>query len=73
MPPTPDCSKCGASMAEGFVVDQVYGGYDLSKWIAGAPVKSFWTGLKLRGPDQYQITTFRCGRCGFLESYAPST
>jgi len=29
-----------------------------------------WTGLKLRGKDKLAITTYRCGRCGYLESYA---
>ncbi|WP_294171369.1 hypothetical protein [uncultured Sphingomonas sp.] len=73
MPHTPDCSKCGSSMAAGFVLDQTDSFYVVGKWIAGAPVKSIWTGLKLRGRDQHEITTFRCGRCGFLESYALST
>ena len=59
MPGLPDCSKCGCSMAAGFIVDQGHGTDVVGKWIAGAPVKSIWTGLKLRGRDQHEITTYR--------------
>ncbi|TMJ17211.1 MAG: hypothetical protein E6G94_02130 [Alphaproteobacteria bacterium] len=33
-------------------------------------MKSFWTGISLGGRARSQIATWRCGRCGFLESYA---
>ena len=29
-----------------------------------------WTGLKTRDKDKLDITTYRCRRCGYLESYA---
>ena len=64
------CLKCGSSMTEGFVVDNGYGTKTVSNWVEGAPVISFWTGLKLRGKRQVPIQTWRCGRCGYLESYA---
>ena len=41
-----------------------------STWISGPPEPSFWTGLKMKGKHQREIRTFRCVRCGFLESYA---
>lgn len=66
-----DCPKCQGRMAEGFVTDNSYGTVTVSNWFAGAPVKSMWTGLKLRKVEHYPIATWRCGRCGFLESYAP--
>ena len=29
-----------------------------------------WTGLKLRGKAKQDVVTYRCKRCGYLESYA---
>ena len=40
------------------------------KWVEGEPQYSIWTGLKLRGKERLPVTTYRCSRCGFLESYA---
>jgi hypothetical protein len=39
-------------------------------WVEGKPEASFWTGTNLRGRARHQITTYRCERCGYLESYA---
>lgn len=64
------CPKCQGSMSEGFVLDVKDGGSRaVSSWVEGAPQKA-WYGLKLRGRTQHEIQTWRCGRCGFLESYA---
>ena len=63
------CPKCQGTMAEGFVIDNTHGGRGVSGWAEGQPVKSFWTGVKLKG-KAIDIATWRCGRCGFLESYA---
>jgi len=57
-------------METGYMVDQGYGAYAVPKWVAGVPRTSIWTGLKLRGLDQVEIATYRCRRCGYLESYA---
>ncbi|HEY4218733.1 MAG TPA: hypothetical protein VGM67_16440 [Gemmatimonadaceae bacterium] len=67
----PVCVKCGSAMEEGFVLDHTYGGRVQSEWVEGAPQLSRWTGLKTKGKDQVPIATFRCTRCGYLESYAP--
>jgi hypothetical protein len=40
------------------------------QWTDGAPERSFWLGLKLRGKERIPITTYRCPRCGLLQSYA---
>jgi hypothetical protein len=58
-------------MAEGFVVDVSHGTMGVSNWVEGPPVKSLWTGVKLGG-RRSEIVTWRCGRCGFLEHYAPA-
>jgi hypothetical protein len=57
-------------MTEGFVLDKTHGGVGVSSWVEGAPETSVWTGVKLTGRPQARIATWRCGRCGFLESYA---
>lgn len=67
-----DCLKCGGRMTEGFVADNTYGGVSVTNWYAGQPRRSMWTGLKLRGLEHHAIVTWRCGRCGFLEGYAPA-
>ena len=64
------CPKCQASMTEGFVVDNVYGGQSVSGWVEGTPKRSFWFGLELGGKTPFEISTWRCGNCGFLEDYA---
>jgi ribosomal protein S27AE len=70
MPQSKQCPKCGASMAEGFVLDRAQGSVGVASWVEGAPEWSAWTGVRLRGRPQSAIATWRCGRCGFLESYA---
>jgi hypothetical protein len=57
-------------MEEGFVLDHAHGATLQASWVEGQPRKSFWTGLKLRGTVQIPVTTNRCHRCGYLESYA---
>ena len=65
------CPKCNGSMTEGFILDQGdYGVGHVSTFQAGSPRKSFWTGLKQDKDQQFAITTLRCGRCGYLESFA---
>lgn len=65
-----ECPKCRGRMEEGFIKDRDYGSVHASKWVEGAPEKSFWTGTKISGKHQVQVTTYRCTSCGYLESYA---
>lgn len=65
------CAKCGGRMEEGFILDHTDGALLQSTWVEGEPVRSRWTGIKLKGKAQLAVATFRCGRCGYLESYAP--
>lgn len=68
----PTCAKCGTAMEAGFLLDhQAHASGTQSAWIDGAPERSFWTGLKLKGHQRLPVTTYRCPKCGFLESYAP--
>lgn len=66
----PVCPKCEGYMEEGFTSDATHGGVLTSKWIAGKPEKSWWTGIKTKGRKKIEISTFRCTTCGYLESYA---
>ena len=65
-----DCPKCGGVMSEGFVADHTHGGFAVSSWVEGPPAKSIWVGVQLTGKPRSEIATWRCRRCGFLESYA---
>ena len=59
-------------MQEGFIVD--WGDTNtrrVSQWVAGAPEPSFWLGVKIGDRAVYDVRTYRCEKCGFLESYAP--
>jgi ribosomal protein L37E len=68
--PESTCPKCGSRLQEGYVPDRGRPGIKQASWVEGKPERSFWTGLKLHGRAQYPIATYRCSRCGFLESYA---
>ena len=65
-----ECPRCSSSMEPGFIVDEGHGKKVVAKWAAGEPRKSWWMGLKLGGTEQIEVATYRCRRCGYLESYA---
>jgi len=67
---TRTCPKCQTSMVEGFIIDKSDSGRGVSAWLEGAPVKSMWLGVKLGGKKPIETATWRCGSCGFLESWA---
>jgi len=65
------CPKCNAAMEEGFIPDLTqYNAKTVSQWVEGAPERSIWTGIKTKGREKFQVTTYRCAGCGYLESYA---
>jgi hypothetical protein len=52
-------------MSEGFTFDTTGGQIG---WMPGEPRK----GMKFtKGPQPLLVMTFRCPKCGYLESYAP--
>jgi len=57
-------------MEEGFLLELMEGGKKPTEWIEGPPEKSFWVGVKTGGKEHRTVRTFRCVKCGFLESYA---
>lgn len=66
------CPKCQSQMVEGFVADEGYGTKHVSKWIEGTPEKSIWTGVKIGKRRKFEIRSWRCRNCVFLEHYAPA-
>jgi hypothetical protein len=69
---TLSCPKCGSSMEAGAILEKDYATRDKpSEWIKGGVEADLETGFlgKAKGPT-HSIATYRCLRCGFLESYA---
>lgn len=65
------CSKCNSDMEEGFLLEKGESPILSSEtWVTGKPVKSVFTGLSLKGKTVYDVVTFRCIACGYLDSYA---
>ena len=67
---TPRCGKCGSGMKEGFLLDFAHNQARVGQWAEGEPEYWLLKILKLRGRRKLPIRTFRCTKCGFLESYA---
>ena len=58
-------------MEPGYIIAQGdRGSRAVPTWAGGEPIKSFWTGLKVKKAEQREVATYRCRRCGYLESYA---
>ena len=66
----PNCPKCGQKMEEGFILDDTHGGLLQEAWAEGKPRRSFWLGIRVKREERHPVTTYRCSKCGFLESYA---
>jgi hypothetical protein len=67
------CAKCGNPMARAYTVDSgpgpaAFSADHASRWSAGTQIRRI---LKMRVPrGSLPIATFRCTKCGYLESYA---
>ena len=65
------CIRCNGAMEEGFVLDRGhYNARMVDTWVEGKPETSFWTGLKIDDRQTFEVRTFRCTECGYLENYA---
>lgn len=70
-PRSPECPKCRITMESGLLLDKGHANSLIAtEWLEGAAEKNFWTGLKTKGKERLPVQTFRCPRCGYLESYA---
>jgi hypothetical protein len=56
-------------MREGFTLDHGHGKRFVTAWIAGVPEYGFFGNPKVLGREQHPVRTFRCDKCGYLESY----
>jgi hypothetical protein len=61
------CPKCNSIMLLGFIPDYGRGG-SASFWLEAGTAADSWRGI----PNEkiFDIVTYRCSGCGFLESYA---
>jgi hypothetical protein len=58
-------------MKRGFAIDHTYGGRAVSSWVEGEPERSIWVGVRIRrGTKLFEIESWRCSKCGYLENYA---
>lgn len=65
-----ECPKCSGTMDAGFIGDWTEGDVKVSRWLKGEPVAGWFREVNPNKNDQFQIKTYCCRRCGFLESYA---
>ena len=70
MPHSTDCPKCQGKMSEGVIVDMGYGQSVIAQWQPAPNSVSRWFGLKVRKKECLPTTSYRCTRCGYLESFA---
>jgi len=64
------CPRCRGPMDLGYLMDRGHSTPGVAQWVEGAPVRSVWTGLKVKDREMYPLTSYRCERCGYLEFYA---
>jgi hypothetical protein len=62
------CPKCAGTMEPGAIPDM---GFRPITWQRNSG-KGFLGGLKHWGVKRVEIATYRCIKCGYLESYARS-
>ena len=71
----PACRQCRTAMEKGFTLDRGHANSpNLVRWAQGEPTVRKWLGMSigfsLRGRKLVDVETWRCPRCGLLESYA---
>jgi len=64
------CGKCGGSQKEGFLLDFVHNSATIGHWAEGVPEYWILKILKMKGRRKLPIQSWRCTKCGYLESYA---
>jgi hypothetical protein len=65
-----ECIRCHSQMESGWVPDNTRAGLQQQSWSPGEPQTSAWTVLKAAEGRVLPVTTLRCPKCGYLESYA---
>lgn len=68
------CLRCQSAMEQGFLLDRGHANATQEQeWVQGEVERSWWVGIKTKGRERHAVHTFRCPRCGYLESYAGET
>lgn len=68
----PICPDCQRRMEGGFLLNGTPGAtVAAGEWVEGAPEKSFWTGLKLKGRRKLTLYAWRCPSCTQVRLFAP--
>ncbi len=70
---TPTCPDCRTAMEGGFLRDRSDSESVQATWVEGAPERSAWTGLKLKGRREIPLYAWRCPRCTQVRFFAPET
>jgi Domain of unknown function (DUF6487) len=67
------CAKCGSEMQRGFVwyPFNITAEQTMMMLLTG-PKPPSWTPAEQKSKIRYEVRTFRCIQCGYLESYAPN-
>ena len=63
------CPECNGNMVEGAIVEYRRNSVAPEEWVEGEPRASRWTG-GLKNEERFEVSTYRCDRCGFLKMYA---
>jgi hypothetical protein len=70
-PPNLECPRCRRRMEPGFLLEiRNNDRRGVTRWVEGTPETSFLGGLRMKDRQVLAVTTYRCERCGYLESYA---
>lgn len=64
------CSRCGGPQKEGFLLDCSQNVFRVGHWAEGAPAYWILRILKMRGRRKLPMQSWRCTKCGLLETYA---
>ena len=71
MPSTaPECRDCRVAMDAGLMLDRTHGGSEQPMWINGTADKGIFGMIKEGDRERLPVVTFRCPKCGRLESFA---
>jgi hypothetical protein len=68
---SPVCPTCGKRLEGGFLLEYGRNGVAATKWVEGAPERSAWMGLKLKGRRVLPMYAWRCPGCFEVRLYAP--
>ena len=78
MPQDSTCPKCGGDMEEGYATEHTTINLITKvviqhSWLPGAPALNRYGGIDEKRTDSSKalpIALYRCGQCGYLESFA---